>query len=103
MRAPLIVVVAATARPNPKIPEIEQIVSAGAAAQNLLLAAHAMGFGGMWRTGGPAYDPEIKVALGLAASDTIVGFLYLGTPLRPAMPRKPVAAEGLVSVWGGNT
>ena len=99
MRAPLIVVVAATTRPDPKIPEIEQIVSAGAAAQNILLAAHALGFGGMWRTGGPAYDPAIKAALGLAVSDTIVGFLYLGTPVRAALPRKPQAQDGLVTTW----
>lgn len=79
LRAPVIVVVAAAVRDNPKVPAVEQIVAAGAAAQNLLLAAHAMGFGGFWRTGAPAYDARVKAELGLAEADTIVGFMYLGS------------------------
>jgi nitroreductase len=78
-RAPLIVVVAASVMPEGKIPEIEQVLSAGAAAQNILHAAFTLGFNGMWKTGGPAYDPQVKLALGLEPKDAIVGFLYLGT------------------------
>jgi nitroreductase len=90
LRAPLIVIVAAVVQPSPNVPEIEQIVAAGAAAQNLLLAAHALGFGGFWRTGAVAYDAEVKRALGFAPADAIVGIMYLGTI---GMPGKPVAAE----------
>src|SRR4051794_9365488 len=50
-RAPLVIVVAAVVQDAPKVPAIEQVVAAGAAAQNMLLAAHAMGLGGFWRTG----------------------------------------------------
>jgi nitroreductase len=78
-RAPLIVVVAAHCDPAVKIPEIEQTLSAGAAAHAMMLAAFALGFNAMWKTGGPAYDPAVKSALGLAEHDAIVGFLYLGT------------------------
>ena len=49
------------------------------AAQNIMLAAHALGYGAMWKTGDPAYDPRVKRALGLEESDAIVAFLYLGT------------------------
>lgn len=79
-RAPLIIVVAA--RPhtsNKKIPEIEQVLSAGAAAQNIMLAAHGIGLGAMWKTGAAAYDESVKASLGLKATDQIVGFLYIGT------------------------
>jgi len=80
LRAPLIVVAVAKVEPaHKKIPEIEQVLAAGAAAQNFLTALHAAGFGGMWRTGAPAYDATVKAALGLAAHDHIVGFLYVGT------------------------
>src|SRR5262249_20367747 len=79
LRAPLIVVVAAVLEPEGKIPEIEQVLSAGAAAHNILQAALALGFNGMWKTGGAAYDPEVKVALGLDPKDAIVGFMYLGS------------------------
>jgi nitroreductase len=87
LRAPAILVIAAAAQENPKVPAIEQVVAVGAAAQNILVAAHAMGLGGFWRTGAPAYDPEIKQALGFGRDDTIVGFLYLGTVALPGRPR----------------
>ncbi len=80
LRAPMLIVVAAAIRPeNPKIPETERVLSAGTAAQNLLLALHALGYGAMWRTGDAAYDPMVKRALGLSERDHIVGFIYAGT------------------------
>ena len=98
-RAPLIVVVAAKVREHRGVPAVEQIVAAGAAAQNMLVAAHALGFGGFWRTGAAAYDDEVKRALGLRAEDAIVGFVYLGTPAtEPApLPAPDVAAH--VTRW----
>jgi len=78
-RAPLIIAVAAIVTPDGKIPAIEQILSAGAAAQNMLHAALALGFNGVWKTGGAAYDERVKAALGLESKDAIVGFLYMGT------------------------
>jgi nitroreductase len=88
LRAPLIVVVAAKVREHRSVPRVEQIVAAGAAAQNMLVAAHALRFGGFWRTGAAAYDSEVKRALGLSDDDAIVGFLYLGTPVSP-LPAVP--------------
>jgi nitroreductase len=83
LRAPLIVVVAAEIVEGHKIPAVEQLLAAGAAAQNLQLAAHALGFGTVWRTGAPAYDPFVKQALGFKPADAIIGFMYLGTPDAP--------------------
>lgn len=89
-RAPVVVTVAAkTVDKGDKIPEIEQVLSAGAAAQNIFLAAHALGFGVMWKTGSAAYDPIVKRALGLEPQDHIVAFLYIGTPVTPGQPKKP--------------
>lgn len=89
LRAPLIVAVAARCNPAAKIPLIEQVLSAGAAAHAMMLAALALGFGAMWKTGGPAYDAEVKTALGLAGDDAIVGFLYLGTEAGTQPPAAP--------------
>jgi nitroreductase len=99
LRAPLIVVVAARVREHRGVPEVEQVVAAGAAAQNLLLAAHALGFGGFWRTGAAAYDDTVKRALGLSPQDAIVGFVYLGTP--SGAPASPIASDvaPYVSRW----
>lgn len=80
LRAPCVIVVVATVRPHEKIPEVEQLMSATCAAQNMMLAAHALGLGMMWRTGAPAFDPRVREGLGLAEGDQVVGFMYVGTP-----------------------
>jgi nitroreductase len=97
-RAPLVVVVAAVRVPSDKIPFEEQEDAAAAAVQNLLLAATGLGYGSMWRTGDPAYDDNVKAALGLSADDAIVGFVYLGTSPRSLEPSKP-DLDGLVTEW----
>jgi nitroreductase len=79
LRAPLIIVVACRIVPGTKVPAIEQLMAAGAAAQNILLALHALGYAAAWKTGEAAYDTEMKKALGLAADDHIVGFVYTGS------------------------
>lgn len=78
LRAPLIVIALAAIKPSEKIPEIEQMISAGSSVQNMMLAAHAQGVGAMWRTGAMAYHPVVEEGLGLAANEKIVGYLYLG-------------------------
>lgn len=102
LRAPLIVVVAAHVQDTARIPQIEQVLSAGAAAQNIMLAAHALGYGAMWKTGDPAYDDSVKAGLHLDANDQIVGFLYLGTRAARAAPGAPrPTPQEFVTEWEG--
>jgi nitroreductase len=102
LRAPLlIVVVAHIQRRQGKFPEIEQICSAAAAAQNILLAAHAMGFAGKWSTGKNAYDPTIKAGLGLEPDDHVIGFLYIGSYAAPQQPSPRPALAEVVRLWSG--
>ena len=82
LRSPTLVVVGCTVRENPKVPEIEQVIAAGAAAENLFLAAHDLGYGVMWKTGAAAYDADVKAVVGLRASDHIVGIMHLGTRVK---------------------
>lgn len=79
LRAPLIVTVIANIIEHAKVPAIEQLLSAGCAAFNILLAAEAMGYAGIWRTGDMAYDDYVQQKLGLSEMETIIGFLYVGT------------------------
>ena len=82
-RSPAIVVVGcAVSREQTKVPEIEQVVAVGAAAQNLFLAAHDLGFGVMWKTGAAAYDSAVKATVGLKPDDHIVAIMHLGTRLK---------------------
>jgi nitroreductase len=78
MRAPMVIVVACRIVPGTRVPAIEQILAAGAAAQNILLALHAQGYANAWKTGEAAYDTGVKKALGLAVDDHIIGFIYAG-------------------------
>ena len=98
MRAPTIVVVAARTNTPGKIPEIEQIVAVGAGMQNMILTAHALGFGTMWKTGPAAYEEAVKTDLGLDAKDHIVGYLYLGTTAAQGAPRAANLADYLIPV-----
>ena len=71
-----------------------------AAAQNACLAATALGYGSMWRTGPNAYNPHVKRALGLSEGCDIVGFLYLGTvDEAKAKPPNEPDLDGVVTHW----
>ena len=92
-RAPLVVAVVSRAAPHVKIPEWEQLMSAGAATMNLVTAAHAHGFAANWLTEWYAYDRRVLDALGLAPHERIVGFVHIGTPRQPPedRPRPPLS------------
>ncbi len=78
--SPLIVTVVCKIAPNPKVPDVEQLLSAGAACMNLLNAAAALGFAGNWLTGWAAFDASSRQLFSLADNEQIVGFIHLGTP-----------------------
>jgi nitroreductase len=101
LRAPLLIIVGAHVQPHPKVPAIEQVLSAGAAVHAILLALHARGFAGIWRTGELAYDDGVKEALGFLPSDAIVGFVYAGTPSVAVPAIKRALPEQLGSEWTG--
>ncbi|MCB1616200.1 MAG: nitroreductase, partial [Pseudomonadales bacterium] len=79
-RAPVIVVAICQYREHPKVPQWEQMLSTGAAVQNMLVAAHAIGLGAIWRTGELVVHPVMRQGLKLAGNESIVGFIYLGEP-----------------------
>jgi nitroreductase len=87
-RAPSIIIVAARlVDKGQSIPAIEQILAAGAAAQNIMLAAHALNYGAMWKTGQAVYDSSFKILIGLEPEDHVVAMIYLGTTTTPGQPR----------------
>ncbi|RRN56439.1 nitroreductase [Pseudoxanthomonas sp. SGNA-20] len=98
-RAPLVVAVVARLQAGHKVPEQEQLLSAGCACFALLQAAQAMGFGAQWLTAWMAYDPEVARVLGLAANERIVGFVHIGTPQAEAPERPRPDPRALLSDW----
>jgi nitroreductase len=91
--APLVVGVVSAAAPHAKIPEWEQVLSAGAVCMNLLVAATAMGYGAVWLTEWYAYDRRVFDGLGLAAQERMAGFIHIGRPtiVREDRPRPALA------------
>jgi nitroreductase len=99
-RTPLLIAVGAEIRADHKIPEIEQVLSVGAAAMNMLNAIHMLGYGGMWVTGVNTYDPRLNSLLGFEAPSRLVGFLAVGTPkVTPRAERPSRAAH--TTTWSG--
>ncbi len=93
-RAPLVIAVVSRARPHAKIPEWEQVLSAGAVCMNLLNAATALGYGAAWITEWFAFDRRVLDALGLAADERIAGFVHIGTPVeKPAERARPALSD----------
>lgn len=88
-RAPMVIIVVASPKPHDLVPVFDQQLAAGCTVMTMQMAAQALGFGGIWRSGWFMYDRGLHRDLGLADDEQIVGFLYLGTPQR-GLPPVPV-------------
>jgi len=98
-RAPLVVAVVSRADADARIPEWEQILSAGAVCQNMLVAAAALGFAGQWLTAWYAYDREVLNKLGLSEDERIAGYIFLGTAANQPDERPRPALDDIVTRW----
>lgn len=100
LRAPVVVAVVSTAAPHVKIPEWEQVLSAGAVCQNLLLAAAALGVGAQWNTGWVSYDAACLKAMGLQPTEKLAGLIYFGTAMEALEDRPRPDAAAITTAWG---
>ena len=100
-RAPVVIAVVNRFVEKPGVPEVEQILSTGAATFNLCLAANAMGFGTCWITEWIAYSPTVVTGLGLAGNERIAGFVYVGQAAERQDDRSRPNLEDLVTYWQG--
>ena len=78
LRAPMVIVASVVQIEHKKVPHVEQMLSAGASVQNLLMVAHFMQIGAIWRTGGLCFNRHLMDLLDFAENQSIVGFIYLG-------------------------
>ena len=98
-RAPLVVAVVSRVTPGIKIPEWEQILSAGAVCQNMLIAATALGYGAQWLTEWYAFDASVNEALGLGENERVAGYLYFGSESVPKDERPRPELSDITSEW----
>ena len=98
-RAPMIVVLVNTPKEHAMVPEAEQMMSTAAAAQNILLALHSLGYGGIWRTGTFALNNKVNKFLGLNNEQQVLGYLYIGTPEGEAKRIPDLDPSDYVTKW----
>jgi len=91
-RAPVVIVAAVEPSDDPRVILKEEYAAVNAGLQNMLLAAHSLGLGAVWRTGKPCYDQEMSQSFGLSDKGEVVGFIYIGYPdlEPPARNRKSI-------------
>ena len=99
----MIVTVVSSVDAHHKTPEWEQVLTAGAVAQNLLIVATAAGYAAQWLTEWYAYHPGVTAALGLEGNERIVGFVYMGTAAEPPKERARKSASELTTYWSAPT
>ena len=97
--APLTIGVISSPQPHPKVPQLEQLLSAGNVAFNLLHAAHALGFAASWVTRWYAFDAEASAMLGARKDEQFVGFIHIGTPTVTIEDRPRPDLESIVTRW----
>jgi nitroreductase len=95
--APMAIGVVSSARELIKIPVWEQELSAGAVCQNILIAAHALGFVGNWLTEWYSYHPVVKQKIGLKPGERMAGFIYIGAPKEELLERPRPDMEKIVT------
>jgi nitroreductase len=101
LTAPLVIAVGARVLAPHKVPEVEQLLAAGAGVMNLLNALHAQGYGAIWLTGPNAYDPLIWRELGFAADERSLGFVYVGSiATGGSLGARRLERSGVVRDWG---
>ncbi|PTV43330.1 nitroreductase [Acinetobacter oleivorans] len=98
-RAPLLILALTQLQDHPKVPHFEQILSTGAAVQNVLLSLQVQGFSTMWRSGAVVESNWLKQHLGLQPHDLISGIIYVGTAAKAIAPRADIESKEFVKVW----
>ncbi len=101
LRAPVVICVVSRTAPHPKVPEWEQVLSAGAVCQNLLIASSAMGFASQWITEWYAFDENTRAAIGLEPHEKVAGFVYIASAAEPPGERARPVMSDVVSRWAG--
>lgn len=94
LRAPVVIAVVSTAGPHAKVPEWEQIMSAGAVCLNMVIAANALGYVSNWLTEWMAFDERAHGIIGVKPGEKVAGFIHIGSTDFPVVERpRPVLAD----------
>lgn len=99
LRSPLVLIISTKIESEDRIPRWEQLLSGAAVCQNILVSATALGYASRWLSEWPNYDEDIKAALGVATSDEILGFMYIGSRNESPKERPRPELEDVVNYF----
>ena len=98
LRAPLIIAVGVEPSQKKNVLVKEEYAAVNSAIQNMLLAAHSLGLGAIWRTGNLCYEAKVRDYFGLSEKGELLAFLYIGYP-KKAMPKVKKPNINDVTTW----
>jgi nitroreductase len=96
----LLAIVLRIVRDHPRVSVTDQVLAAGAACENMLLAAQSLGFAACLRSGTSATSQRVREALRLEPQEELAGFMIVGTPTQ-APPHRVDDTMGLLTTWNG--
>jgi nitroreductase len=97
----LLALIAAPKRDQAKVPEAEQIATAGAALQSLLLAAHGLGYGAIILSGSRCEDLDVRKDLGVSDREILLGFVSIGSIVdEPKLASRPKLPDVVIDFDG---
>jgi len=98
-RAPMVIVISTKYQKHEKVPKTEQLIAAGCATHAMQMAAFALGYGAVWRTGAFAYNTHVAAGLNIGSGNDVVGYLYVGTASKTATVKPEKPYKDNVSYW----
>lgn len=101
LRSPLLILLVAHLKRHSKVPEWEQLMAVGAAAEHMQLMAQALGYGSIWLSGDSCGDDWVREKLGLLPNERLVGYLALGTPTCAPPERSRPDPWAFTQEWTG--
>ncbi|PCI03389.1 MAG: nitroreductase [Hyphomicrobiales bacterium] len=97
-RVPVVIGVISAPKEHSKVPQWEQVLSAGAAAMNLLTGANALGYDAQWLTEWVAFDDVLAPKFGVKPGEKIAGFIHIGTKQMPKTERDRPQIDDVFSI-----
>jgi nitroreductase len=101
MRAPVTIVVVSRPDKASRIPEWDQVLSAGAVGMTLIHAAAAHGYAAQWLLKWPGRDVEAAAILGVGPEEQVAGFIHLGLQTERPQDRLRPDLDDVVTHWTG--
>ncbi len=103
LRSPSLIAIIASPKPG-KIETWEQVATASCTGYAIVLAAHALDIGAVWKSVPFTRGKGLTELFSLHATEEVLGWVHLGTPMKALPePRRPFDVSTVTTVLDGGT